>query len=171
MADKYQTLQNGKGKLVEATVVSTGAGEAGDILALGTDGKIDESVLPVGVGPDVKIVEAFEDLGAGDYINIFDDGGTPKARLADNSNGREAHGWLKSAALTGANATVYFEGPNDAAPAGTTGQRAYLGTGGGVITTPLDPTVPANDGKLHQLLGTYVDNSTVNTDIDDCIIL
>lgn len=171
MADKYQTLEGGKAKLREATVVSTGVAEAGDLVGLGTDGKLDASVLPVGVGPDVAVLEASEDLGAGDYVNIFDDAGTAKVRLADNSNGREAHGWVKSAALTGVNATVYFEGPNDAAPTGVTGQRAYLGTAGGVLTTPLDETDPAQNGKLHQLLGAYVGTSVINTDIDDCVIL
>lgn len=170
MADRYQTLSNGKGTLVEATVVSTGVGEAGDILALGADGKIDESVLPVGVGPDVKIAPASENLSAGDYVNFFDaGGGVVNVRLADNSNGREAHGFVLDAVSAPANATVYFEGSNTAAAANTVGDRAYLGTAGGVITTPLDPVADAGD--LHQLLGTYIDSTEINTDIDDCIQL
>lgn len=171
MADKFQTRQGGKDRLVEATTASTGVAEAGDIVALDSSGKLDASLLPVGVGPDVKILEASEDLGAGDYVNIFDDAGTAKVRLADNSNGREAHGFVLSAFLTGANATVFFEGPNSSAPVGTTGQRAFLGTAGGVITTPLDETAGVNDGSLSQLLGTYVDTTEINTDIDDCLIL
>jgi len=170
MADRYQTLESGKGKLIEATVVSTGVGEAGDILALGTDGKLDESVLPVGVGPDVKVAPASENLSAGDYVNFFDaGGGTVNVRLADNSNGREAHGFVKDAVTSPANATVYFEGPNTAAASNTVGDRAYLGTSGDVITTPLDPAT--NVGDIHQLLGTYVDDTEINTDIDDCIQL
>lgn len=169
MADRYQTLQGGKGKMVEATVVSTGVGEAGDILALGPDGKIDDSVLPVGVGPDVKVVEATEALTAGDYVNIFDDAGTPKVRLADNSNGREAHGFVLAAYAITELAAVLFEGSNTAAPVALTGQRAYLGSAGAAITTPLDPATDA--GKIHQLLGSYVDVNEVNTDIDDCILL
>ena len=169
MADKYQTLQGGKGKLIEATVASTGAGEAGDIVALDPSGKLDASVLPVGVGPDVKIVEATEALTAGDYVNIYDDSGTPKVRLADNSNGREAHGYVLAAFAITENAQVFFEGPNTAAPTALAGQRAYLGTAGDVITTPLDPAT--DTGKLHQLLGSYVDTDEINTDIDDCIVL
>ena len=169
MADRYKTLNNGKDTMVEATDTSTGVAEAGDIVALGTDGKLDPSLLPVGVGPDVKIAEADEALSAGDYVNFFDDGGTVKVRLADNSNGREAHGFVLDAFSAAANATVFFEGPNTAAPAGTAGQRAYLGTAGSVITTPLDPATEA--GKIHQLLGTYIDTNEINTDIDDCVQL
>ena len=113
MADRYNTLDTGKEVNKEATVVSTGPSEGGDIVALDeTTGKLDPSVLPTGVGPDIKIMEAAEALSAGDYINIFDDGGTEKARLADRSNGREAHGFVKSAFAMGAMATVFFEGAN-----------------------------------------------------------
>lgn len=171
MADKYVVLSGGKFSRNEATTVSTGVAEAGDIVALDSSGKLDPSVLPTGVGPDVSIIEAGEALTAGAYVNIYDDGGTRKVRLADNSNGREAHGWVEAAFALGANATVFFEGPNSNAPAGTTGQRAYLGTSGAAITTPLDENDPANDGKIHQLLGTYIDSTIINTDIDDCITL
>lgn len=169
MADRYLKLNNGKKENQEATVVSTGVAEAGDIIALGTDGKLDVSVLPAGVGPDVKVLESAENLSAGDYVNIFDDGGTPKVRLADNSNGREAHGYVLDAFVAPADATVFFEGANSAAAASTAGTRAYLGTAGGVITTPLDPVADAGD--IHQLLGTYIDTNEINTDIDDCVQL
>lgn len=171
MAKKYQALVNGKAKLIEATVASTGVAQAGDILALGADGKLDATVLPIGVGPDVQTMEASEALTPGDYVNIFDDAGTKKARLADNSNGRDAHGWVKAAFAPTETATVYFEGPNTAADTAVAGQRAYLGVAGAAVTVPLDSTLPANNGKIHQFLGVYVDVNTINTDIDDCIVL
>lgn len=170
MADRYKTLSAGKDLMVEATTASTGVGEAGDIVALDASGKLDPSLLPVGVGADVKIAPASENLSAGDYVNFFDaGGGVVNVRLADNSNGREAHGFVLDAVTAPANATVYFEGSNTAAAAGLPGQRAYLGTAGGVITTPLDPAVDVGD--IHQLLGTYVDTTEINTDIDDCVQL
>lgn len=169
MADRYKTLNGGKDAMVEATVASTGVGEAGDIVALDPTGKLDPSVLPVGVGPDVKVLEAFENLSAGDYINIFDDGGTEKARLADNSNGREAHGWVNEAFTATNNATVFFEGANANFAGLTAGSRIYLGTAGGILTTPLDPAVDI--GSIHQLLGVAIDAASVNTDIDDCVQL
>lgn len=169
MADRYLELNSGKVATKEATVVSTGVAEAGDIVALDASGKIDPTLLPVGVGPDTTTAEADEALAQGDYVNIFDDGGTKKVRKADNSNGREAHGWVAQAYALAATATVFFEGPNANVAAGTVGQRAYLGTTGGVITTPLDPAVDV--GSIHQLLGVYTATGEINTDIDDCIQL
>lgn len=169
MADKYQTLEGGKGKLREATTQSTGVAEAGDIVALDDGGKLDPSLLPAGVGPDVKIAEASEALVSGDYVNFWNDGGTVKVRKADNSNGREAHGYVLAPFAITEMAQVFFEGANTAASTALPGQRAYLGTAGGVITTPLDPATET--GKIHQLLGSYVDTDEINTDIDDCIVL
>lgn len=169
MADRYKTLNAGKDTMVEATVASTGVGEAGDIVALDATGKLDPSVLPTGVGPDVKVLEAFENLAAGDYINIFDDGGTEKARLADNSNGRPAHGWVNDAFTATNNATVFFEGANANFAGLTAGDRIYLGTSGDILTTPLDPAVDV--GSIHQVLGVAIDATSVNTDIDDCVQL
>ena len=168
---RYKTRAAGKDKLVTATSTSTGVAEAGDIVSLDSSGNLDITLLPLGAGPDTKVLEASEDLAAGDYVNIYDDGGTPKVRLADNSNSRDAHGFVVAAVVTAANATVYFEGTNTAVAAGTTGQRAYLGTAGDVITTPLVEDDIGNAGKLSQFLGVYVDTNEINTDIDDCLLL
>jgi hypothetical protein len=164
MANKYLELVDGKKANKEATVVSTGASEAGEIVALDSSGRLDPSVLPVGVGPDVKAAETTENLIAGDYVNFFNDGGTEKVRLADASNGRDAHGFVKAPFNTAATATVYFEGPNDALTGLTPGARQYLNTAGKVTATP-------RTTGLHQFLGVAVSPTAINTDIDDCIVL
>ncbi len=168
MAQKPIQLVAGKLTQVEATVVSTGAADAGEIVALDSSGKIDVSVLPTGVGPNVKLVLASEAIGAGKYVNIYDNGGTPNVRLADNSNGREAHGFVKDAVASAANATVYFEGTNDDLSSLTPGARQYLGTAGGVTATP--PTF-AGGATIHQLVGSAISITEIDTDIDDCIVL
>lgn len=101
MADKALQLVNGKITQVEGTVVSTGVSEAGDLVALDAAGKIDVSVLPTGVGPNIKMILASENLAAGKYINIYNNLGTENVRLADNSNGREAHGFVLDAVTSG----------------------------------------------------------------------
>ena len=169
MANRYKTLIAGKDNMVEATVVSTGAGEAGDIIALDGSGKIDVSILPTGVGPDTKSMVTSESIGAGDYVNIFDVASVPTARLADNSNGREAHGFVLTATTSPASTTIYFEGANTALTRLTAGTRMYLDTAGGATTRPLDPAT--NVGSLHQLLGTACDATSIQTDIDDCVLL
>jgi len=170
-AKSFMRLVAGKLQAIQAVVTSAGAANDGDIIALDSTGKIDATVLPVGVGPDVAsiIVEDASGLAAGDYVNIFDNLGTPKVRLADNSNGRDAHGFVKAAYADAATAIVYFEGPNTDLSGLTAGNRVFLGTAGGVITTPLIPIT--DTGKISQFLGVAISSTEVNTDIDDCISL
>ena len=164
MANKYIALNAGKLTNTEATVVSAGAGDAGEIVALDGDGKIDVSVLPVGVGPDVKVLITSENLSAGDYVNIYDNATVATARLADKSNNRPAHGFVKAVTTSPAVATVYFEGPNANLSGLTVGARQYLDTVGGTTETP-------QSTGLHQLLGIAVAATEINTDIEDCIVL
>jgi hypothetical protein len=167
MAQKPLQLVNGKITQVEATVTSAGAGDAGEVVALDSNGKLDVSVLPVGVGPDVAVILASENLGSGDYVNIYDNGGTPNVRLADKSNGRDAHGFVKTPVTSGNNATVYFEGANDDLSGLTVGARYYLDTAGGVTSTP--PVIAS--AAISQFLGIAISATTINTDIDDCVVL
>jgi hypothetical protein len=168
MAHKPIQLVNGKLTQIEATVISTGATDAGEVVALDSSGKLDVSVLPTGVGPNVKVLVASEAIGAGKYINIWNDGGVPTIRLADNSNGREAHGFVKDSVASAANGTVYFEGTNDDLSALTPGARQYLGTAGGVTATP--PTF-LGGATIHQLVGSAISATEIDTDIDDCVVL
>lgn len=169
MANKYQTLENGRRKLKEAKSASSGVADAGEVVALDSAGRIDLSMMPVGIAPDVKVAEASEDVSAGAYVNLWNDAGTLKARLADNTNGRDAHGYVKASHLTGEQATIYFEGSNSGLAGLTPGGRCYLGTAGGVIQTPLNEQTES--GKLHQFLGVAVDATEINTDIADVIEL
>jgi len=168
MADKALQLLNGKITQVEGTVISTGVGEAGDLVALDSSGKIDVSVLPTGVGPNIKMVLSSENLGAGKYINIYNNAGVENVRLADNSNGREAHGFVVDAVTSGNMAAVYFEGTNNDLSGLTPGARMFLGTAGGVTATP--PTF-AGGAQISQLVGTAISPTEIDTDIDDCIVL
>jgi len=168
MAQKPIQLVNGVLTQVEATVVSAGAGDAGEVVALDSTGKIDVSVLPLGIGADVKVLVASEAIGAGKYVNIWDDGGTPSIRLADNSNGRDAHGFVISSVASAANGTVYFEGANAGLTGLAIGVRHYLGTAGGVTATA--PTF-AGGATISQFLGMSLSATEINTDIDDKIVL
>lgn len=163
--NKFQSINatSGREQLVTALETTTGAPDANKIIQTTTDGKIHLSLMPVGIGPDTTVVLASEDLSAGDYVNIWNDAGTPKARLADASNTRPAHGYVKSAFLTSANATVYFEGANDGQTGLTPGARYFLGTAGNAtITVPVSPA-----SNLHQFLGIAINATTINTDIAD----
>jgi hypothetical protein len=164
MAKKYLELVNGKVATREATVQSAGASNAGEVAALDSTGRLDVTVMPIGVGPDVSQLETSDDLTPGQYVNIYDVAGAAKVRLADASNGRDAHGFVKEAFVTGAQATVYFEGPNEDLSGLSIGSRQYLGVAGQVTATP-------RTSGIHQFLGYAVKNDTINTDIDDVIVL
>ena len=165
---KYKTLVGGKETLVRSSDASAGAANAGDIVSLNSQGQIDSSMLP---DADVSNVVSFENLVAGDYVNLFLDGGVIKARKADNSNGRPAHGYVKDTVTAPAAINVFYESANSNLSGLTIGGRVYLGTTGSVIQTPLDIDDVLNDGKIHQYLGIAVSVTEVNTDIEDCVTI
>lgn len=172
MAQRFMTLVSGLRTMVEALVTSSGSADAGSIIATNADGKLDASLLPAGIGANVQIVDASEAIGAGKFVNLWNDGGTLKARLADNSNGRYAHGFIKDAAASGTPATVYPLDVNNTALTGlTVGSRYYLGTAGGVINTALDPTDAGNANKVHQYLGVALSATELITDDDSYVTL
>lgn len=168
MADKPLQQIAGEITEVEATIVTTGVAQAGDVVALDSTGHLDPSLLPTGVGPDILVATTSENLSAGNYVNIYLNAGVATVRKADNSNSRYAHGFVKAATLSGANATVYFEGANDALSGLTIGSRYYLGTAGAPTATA--PTL-VGGALFTQFLGIAVATTSVNTDIADYIKL
>lgn len=163
MAEKFLKVENGRTTEKEAITSSAGAADSGKLVGLDGGGRLDPSVMPVGIGADVKALELTEDVSAGDYVNIFDDAGTPKARLADQSNDRAAHGFVKAAGLTGETVNVFFEGPNSGLSSLTAGARYYLASNG-------DITNSAPAAGLLQFLGVAIDDTQINTDISDVIV-
>lgn len=150
MADKPLQLVNGIPTEVEATVTSAGAGNAGDVVALDGSGKLDSSVLPAGVGQNTDSIASFENLAAGDFVNVFDDSGTIKCRKADANADKPAHGFVLAAVTAPAAATIYGPGElNSQLSSLTLGALYFLSeTAGGVTTTP-----PASSGAVVQPLG------------------
>lgn len=169
MADKYLDIVAGRITQREATVTSAGVGNAGDIVALDSSGKIDNSILPVGIGADTKTLPSFENLAAGDFVNIFNDAGTVKVRKADaSSTGKEADGFVLSAVTAPANAVVYFEGTNTQQTGLTGGSRYYLSASspGTATTTP-----PSTSGNVVQYLGRALSATEISFEGTDGIIL
>lgn len=112
MAEKFMTsIEGGGKKFKKATTESRGAEDGGKIPALGDDGRFNASMMPSGYGTTSKAFSAAESLAAGDLVNIFNDGGTFKARKADASDvSKSADGFVKDVTASGAMATVFFEG-------------------------------------------------------------
>lgn len=150
-ANKYVALIAGKWKEVFGLVISAGVGDANKIVALDSTGKLDTSVLPVGVGAEVITAVASEALSAGDFINVYDNAGTINVRKADaTTNGKPAHGFVLAAVISSGTATVYsISNTNTQLTSLTIGVDYYLSTTpGGVTTTP-----PSTAGNVVQFLG------------------
>jgi len=172
MAQRFLARVSGKTKQVEAAATSAGAADAGKIPALDSSGRLDASMMPAGLGADTQILVASEALSAGNHVNIWSDGGTAKVRLADNSNGRPADGYVLAAVAPAANATVYpLDGTNSELAGLTPGAEYWLGTAGGVTATPLDETDAANANKISQYLGKAKSATELVTTDDGHVIL
>lgn len=159
MADKY--IKNNSGQLaeVEATVTSSGAGNAGDIVALDGSGKLDTTVLPTGIGATTKLAATTENLSAGDLVNLYNDSGTIKARKADASNGRRAIGFVLSSVTSPNNATVYLDGTITGLTGLTPGAAYYLsGSSAGAATA----TAPSTSGYISQEIGIALSATEIN---------
>ena len=138
-----------------APSVSTGAGSAGQLLALNGSGQIDVSVLPTGIGPDVQIVTASEALSAGAFVNIYSGG----VRNADGTQtGKDANGFVLAAVAANAQATVYLSGSINTAVSGMTPGPVYLSD---TAVGQASATYATTAGHVYQRLGTAVSATAI----------
>lgn len=142
---------------VKGIVISAGAGNDGDLVALDSTGRLDNSVMPVGIGADTAIIVTSEALAAGDFVNIWNSTGA-KARKADATTaGKEAHGFVLASVTSGGNATVFFEGTNTQVSSQTPGP-VFLQTTAGTAGA----TVPSTAGNIVQSLGVAISATAIN---------
>jgi len=168
--NKY--LKNSSGQITEEAAIQTsaGAGDAGKIPALDSSGRLDTSMMPSGVGAETQTIVAYEDLAAGDFVNVFNDGGTTKVRKADASGGnaKKADGFVLATVLTGANATVYYGNINNQLSGMTKGAVQYLsGSTPGARTE----TAPSTAAYIVQRLGKAVSATEMIVEVQDTIVL
>jgi len=167
MADKY--IYNNAGTLTERAALqsSAGAADAGKIPALDATGRLDETMMPVGIGADLASITAAESLAAGDFVNVFDDTGSFAVRKADATTaGKRANGFVLDSVTAGSPATVYFEGPNTSVT-GMTAGVVYLATSAGQATA----TPPAGSGNVVQVVGVATSATTINFEAGQPIVL
>jgi hypothetical protein len=162
--DKFLGLSNGTQTWYPATKTSSGVANANQIVATGPDGRLAASLMAAGIGAATETMIAFEALVAGDFVNIFDDNGTRKARKADNSNSRAANGFVLAAVGSNTNATVILQGVNTALTGLTIGTKYFLGTNGAVTTT-----APTTANTIIQSLGIAVSATGINFEFNDTI--
>ncbi|AID16848.1 hypothetical protein vBDshPR2C_33 [Dinoroseobacter phage vBDshPR2C] len=167
MPDKFlQHDAAGGFREVEATAVG-GAGQASKIPALDLSGRLDSTMMPTGIGAETSAIEAFGALAAGDFVNVFNDGGIAKVRKADASTGvAPANGFVLAAYTTGQTATVYWGGLNNQVSGLTPGMH-FLSTTPGAS----NHVAPSASGNIVQRLGFAVSSTVINFQPQDPILL
>ena len=165
--NKY--LKNNAGTITEEAAIqaSAGAGDAGKIPALDAAGRIDNSMMPTGIGADTSSIVSSENLAAGDLVNIWNNTGTANVRKADATvAGKEAHGFVLAAVTSPAAATVYFEGSNTGVTGLTPGPQ-FLATTAGLCTA----AAPAASGNVVQRVGFATSATNVNFQSQTPVVL
>ena len=166
-AKKFLRLVGGIITEVFGVQSSAGAGNAGDLVALDDTGRINNDMMPVGIGADTVSITASENLAAGNWVNVWNDASTAKVRKADATTaGKEVHGFVLSAVTSGNPATVYFEGTNTQVTGQTPGP-VYLQTTAGAGGT----TIPSASGNVVQQIGVAVSATAVNFERNADVVL
>ncbi|MBF0111082.1 MAG: hypothetical protein HQL76_18100 [Magnetococcales bacterium] len=157
---KYLKVDTTDGRTKEeaAVNISNGPADEGRIPALDSGGKLDLTMMPTGIGPDLKSLPVGVDVTAGNFVTVYDDLGTLKVKPAKADNSAiQADGFVKETVTVGNPVNVYFEGVNDQVSGHTPGTRVFLSaaTAGAATATP--PTgsghvlpVPGQGGECHR---------------------
>lgn len=154
--NKFLSLVNGVVKTFTAIAASAGAADASKIVMTDASGKLDTTLMPNGIGADTTTRNAAEALAAGDFVWINASG---LAAKADNTAEKPADGFVLAAVANGAPATIFRSGTNSARTGMTAGTRYWLGTAGGVTTTP-----PTAANSIVQQLGVATSATEINFD-------
>lgn len=159
---------NDQGILDDSIINASVSSSANKIAKYDASGKLDQSVMPPGIGPDTGVVLASETLAAGDLVNIYNNASVANCRKADGSaSGKEAHGFVLAAVTSGQNATVYFEGTNNQCTSLTPGPQFLSGTTAGKPNS----TAATGTGKVVQRVGFATSTTSMNFQADTPIVL
>lgn len=147
-------------KQEQAINSSAGAGDADKIVRLGAGGKLDATLMPVGIGSEARTLVASEALSAGDLVNFHNNAGTTNMRKADGSAaGKPADGYVLAAVVALASGTVFpEEGVVSGLSGFTPGVDVFLS-----VATPglITATVPTGAGKVAQSVGKAISATEV----------
>lgn len=150
-AKTFLRLVSGRITEILGVVISAGSADDGKIPALDATGRLDSSTMPVGVAAEVVNAPSTENLAAGDFVNLWNNGGVLSVRKADaTAAGKEADGFVLSAVTSPTSAAVYLEGINTSVAGLTIGSFYFLSAASpGLPTT----TAPSASGNVVQALG------------------
>jgi hypothetical protein len=155
-ANKYIKLNTTTGRLEQTSASQVGgSGHGGELVALGDDGLIPDTMISSAAGAGTVSCIADTNLTAGNFVNIFYTSSQRRARKATATDHTiPVNGYVKDAITAAASGLVYVGGLNTAYPIGTftaadTGKRVFLSTTAGEVTL----TPPSATGNLIQVVG------------------
>ena len=159
----YITNINGQNHEAEG-VETGGAGQEHKIVQTGADGRLNETLMPVGIGADVATAPAAETLTAGNLVAIDENGEV--VRASADVGGKDAMAFVKASYAAAETAMAYFDGQVTGLTGLTPGARYYLSeTPGQVTDTPV-----VGSGKRLQFVGRAVSASVLEFSPDDSIV-
>lgn len=125
--NKYIALIGNKLKEVFAQATSSGVADADKLVALDSTGKLNISLFPAGIAAEVVVAITSENLLAGDFVNLYLNGGVATLRKADaTTNTKPAYGFVIASSTSPAVNTMYINGVNNAYMAGLTIGTKYV---------------------------------------------
>ena len=165
---KFITVENGNKRLKVATSVSTGLTDAGKVMCTNSEGVLDTSMLPKGIGLDVYSAITSVALTPYQMVNIYNNAGVPTVKLAQaNAVGTEAIGYVKDTYAIGDTALVYIEGEFNMSGATVNTNYFLSDTVAGEITS----TAPTSGGTFIQRVGRCYDIGKVRFEQDEVIYI
>lgn len=164
---KFLNITSGRTKQEDAINSSAGAGDAGKLIKLDAAGLLDSTFIPEFEDKHVDVV-LDENVGIGDVVQAFDDGGTLKVRKASAASGaplKPMHGWMEEAGVAAETKKVHFgNGPMVRTAHGfTPGNTLWLSTTAGLLTA----TPPSGTGQIVQLVGRAIDVNTIMVNMQE----
>ena len=161
MAIKYLSFLTGVQTWVSTVIASAGAADSGKMVGLDSTGRVDKSILPIGVAPEVDTLIISEDIADGDLLNLYSNGGVSNFRKADATTNKPAtHFALASATSNGTNTIDGYRisQSNTHLTGLTVGAAYYLSKTAGGVTTDVSAYV---DGNIIQEVGIAVNATTL----------
>lgn len=168
--NKYLERNSSTGIVTEVSAVQTsaGAGDAGKVIALDAAGKLATNMLPSGIGAEQVQVTWAEGVAANDLINVYLDGATWKGRKADGgTNKYRADGFAIASGEAAATGYVQMEGLITGLTGLSQGKLYLNNTTAGTY----QQTVPTGTGKLHQVVGRAISDSSYFFQSEEEIVL
>lgn len=162
---KYLELGTSGVSEVAATDSSSGAGSAGNLVALDSAGKIALNMMPSGIGPATKSMVASEAITAPALVNIWNDASVAKIRKADAASNKPANGFILASVASAASAEVYFEGEVTGL-SGLVAGKVWLSAS---VPGATQATIPTTAGHIAQSVGWATSATTIDFEAGDPI--